>query len=323
MASSAKVRWGILGPGWIATRFMGHAHEAVNAEVVAVASRSRANAEAFAAEYGIVRAHGSYEALLDDPAVDAIYLALPNGLHHAWTLRALAAGKHVLCEKPYSRHPAEVEAAFDAAAAAGLLLMEGFMWRHTNQARRFVELLPEIGELRAIRSTFSFRISNPDDVRLRADLDGGSLMDVGCYTVSGARLIAGAEPVRVHGTQVIGPSGVDVAFAGLIRFPSGVAATIHSGFTSEHASLEAIGESGSLLLAGAPWHGEAPAILLGDREIPVAPDDPYRLEVENLSAAILGEAEPLLGRADALGQARTIAALYASAATGQGVDLEA
>ncbi len=322
MSSSGIVRWGILGPGRIATRFMRHAHEAANAEIVAAGSRSREHAEAFAASHGIARAHASYEALLDDPAVDAVYIALPNGLHHSWTLQALAAGKHVLCEKPYSRHPAEVEAGFDAAAAAGRLLMEGFMWRHTNQARRFVELLPEIGELRSIRSTFSFRIADPANVRLRADLDGGSLMDVGCYAVSGARLIAGAEPVRVHAEQVVGPSGVDLALTGLLQFPSGVTATIHSGFTSEHASLEAIGEAGSLLLPRAPWHGEAPAILLDDREIPVPPGDPYRLEVENLSAAILGEAEPLLGRADALGQARTIAALYASAESGTAVAIE-
>ena len=321
MPSSGLVRWGILGPGSIATRFMRHAREAANAEVVAVGSRTPERATEFAAAFGIPHVHASYEALLDDPAVDAVYIGLPNALHHAWTLRALAAGKHVLCEKPYSRHPAEVEEAFDAAAAAGRFLMEGFMWRHTPQARRFLQLLPEVGSLQAIRATFSFRIASSTDVRLRADLDGGSLMDVGCYAVSGARVVAGTEPVRVLAEQVLAPSGVDVTFAGLLRFPAGAIATISSGFTSDHASLEAIGDAGSLLLRS-PWQGEARALWLGDREVPVVPDDAYRLELENMSAAILGEEAPLLGREDALGQARVIASLYESAARDIAVAVE-
>lgn len=322
MPSSGVVRWGILGPGYIATRFMRHAREAANAEVVSVASRTRERAAEFATTFGISSVHASYEALLVDAAVDAVYIGLPNSLHHPWTLRALAAGKHVLCEKPYSRHPAEVEEAFNLAAAEGRVLMEAFMWRHTPQARRFMELLPEVGTLQAIRATFSFRIGDPADVRLRADLDGGSLMDVGCYAVSGARLVAGLEPTRVLGEQTLAPSGVDMTFGGLLRFTTGVIATVASGFTSDHASLEAIGDAGSLLLRS-PWQGEARALWLGDREVPITPDDPYRLELENMSAAILGEAEPLLGREDAMGQARTIAALYESAATGAAVAMEA
>ncbi|MFH0751659.1 MAG: Gfo/Idh/MocA family oxidoreductase [Chloroflexota bacterium] len=322
MPSSGLVRWGILGPGSIATRFMRRAGEAAHAEVVAVGSRSGERASAFAAAHGIPSAYGSYEALLDDPAVDAVYVGVPNSLHHPWTLRALAAGKHVLCEKPYSRHPAEVAEAFDAAAAAGLLLMEAFMWRHTPQARRFLEVLPEVGNLQAIRATFSFRIGDPTDVRLQAGLDGGSLMDVGCYAVSGARHVAGSEPARVLGEQTLAPSGVDMTFAGLLRFPGGIIATIASGFTSDHATLEAIGDAGTLLLRRA-WQGEARALWLEDREIPVAPDDAYRLELDHMSAAILGETAPLLAREDALGQARTISALYESAAIGAAVAVEA
>ena len=322
MPSSGVVRWGILGPGSIARRFMRHAGEAANAEVVAVGSRTRERATEFAATFGISSAHASYEALLDDPAVDAVYIGLPNSLHHPWTLRALAAGKHVLCEKPYSRHPDEVAEAFDVAAAADRVLMEAFMWRHTPQARRFLELLPEIGRLQAIRATFSFRIGDPADVRLQADLDGGSLMDVGCYSVSGARLVAGSEPVRVLGEQTLAPSGVDMTFAGLLRFPEGVIATIGSGFTSDDASLEAVGDA-NILVMRSPWQGQARTLWLGDREIPVTPVDPYPLELENMSAAILGEAAPLLGREDALGQARTIAALYESAATGVAVAVQA
>ena len=322
MTSSGVVHWGILGPGSIASRFMRRAREAASSEVVAVGSRTPERAAAFAATYGIARAHDSYEALLDDPEVDAVYIGLPNSLHHPWTMRALAAGKHVLCEKPYSRHPAEVIEAFDLAAGARRVLMEAFMWRHTPQARRFVELLPEVGALQAIRATFSFRMDGLADVRLMTDLDGGSLMDVGCYSVSGARLVAGAEPVRVLGEQTLAPSGVDMTFAGLLRFPGGVIATIGSGFTSDDASLEAVGDAGILVMRS-PWQGQARALWLGDREIPVTPVDPYPLELQNMSAAILGEGEPLLGRADALGQARAIAALYESAATGAATAVEA
>jgi predicted dehydrogenase len=314
------VRWGILGTGLINTRFLAHAREAPNAEFVAVGSRTPERAAAFASEFGIPRAHGSYEALLDDPDVAAVYINVPNSLHHEWTMRALAAGKHVLCEKPYSRRPLEVGKAFDVAESAGLRLMEAFMWRHTPQARRFVELLPEIGELQHVRATFSWRLTDPRDIRLRADLDGGSLMDVGCYCVSGVRMAVGSEPESAYGEQVLGETGVDMRFTGLLGFPGRLRATIASGFTAEHAGLEAIGSLGSLRLPD-PWTGRAKAIWLDDREIRVKPDDPYRLEVENLSAAIRGEAEPLLGREDALGQARTIEALYRSAEVGAPVSL--
>jgi predicted dehydrogenase len=322
MATSEKVRWGILGPGRIAARLLGDVGHATNATVVAVASRDRDRATAFAATFGIGRVHESYEALLADPQVDAVYIGLPNSLHHPLTMQALAAGKHVLCEKPYSRHPEKVVEAFDAAEARSLLLMEAFMWRHRPQVRRFVELLPEVGELQSIRSTFSFVLADQGDVRLDAGLDGGSLMDVGCYCISGSRLVAGAEPSLVFGEQTLASSGVDQAFSGLLRFPSGVVAEIVAGFTSEHRSLEAIGSKGNLLLRD-PWLSESGGIRLGNREIPVESDDAYRLELENLSDAILGKAKPLLGRADALGQARTIDALYRSAASGTAVSLEA
>jgi predicted dehydrogenase len=309
------VRWGILGTGGINDRFLAHAREAPNAEFVAVGSRTAERAAAFAKQFEIPRAHGSYEALLDDPDVAAVYINLPNSLHHEWTMRALAAGKHVLCEKPYTRRAQEVEAAFDAAVSAGLHLMEAFMWRHTPQARRFMELLPEVGELQQARGTFSWRLTDPRDIRLRADLDGGSLMDVGCYCLSGIRMAARSEPRFAYGEQIVGPTGVDVSFTGLLRFEGDLRATIASGFTSEHASLEAIGSLGTLRLLD-PWTGRARRIWLDEREITLQPDDPYRLEVENLSAAIRGEAQPLLGRDDALGQARAIEALYRSAESG-------
>jgi xylose dehydrogenase (NAD/NADP) len=321
-AQRDPVRWGILGTGDINNRFLAHAREAQNAEFAAVGSRAEERAAAFAKKYEFQRAHGSYEALLEDPDIAAVYINVPNSLHHEWTMRALAAGKHVLCEKPYTRRAQEVEAAFDAAESAGLHLMEGFMWRHTPQARRFMELLPEVGELQHLRATFSWRLTDPRDIRLRADLDGGSLMDVGCYCLSGVRMAARTEPAFAYGEQVVGPTDVDMRFTGLLRFAGELRATIASGFTSEHASLEAVGSLGTLRLLD-PWTGRARRIWLNDRVIALQPDDPYRLEVENLSAAIRGEAQPLLGRDDAIGQARVIEALYQSAESGVPVEVRA
>jgi D-xylose 1-dehydrogenase (NADP+, D-xylono-1,5-lactone-forming) len=306
------IRWGLLGTGDINRKLLRGARLSTEAEVVAVASRDQDRAAAFAAEHEIPRTFGSYEAMLDDPGVDAVYISLPNALHHPWTLTTLAAGKHVLCEKPFTRRPDEVDVAFDAAERGGLILMEAFMWRHSRQTARLLELLPRIGRLQTIRSTFSFPLENPDNIRLRADLDGGSLMDVGCYCVSASRLLAGEEPSSVFGTQEVGPSGVDVRFTGLLRFPGGAVAEFASGFTTDHESLEAIGTTGSFRVLD-PWHNRTGLITLDGEEIRLDPGNPYQLELENMAAAIRGEAAPLLGREDARGQARTIAALYESA----------
>jgi xylose dehydrogenase (NAD/NADP) len=315
-----RVRWGILGTGDINRKLLRGARLSSALEVVAVASRDPDRAAAFAGEHGIPRSFGSYEAMLADPHVDAVYISVPNGLHHPWTMTALAAGKHVLSEKPYTRRPGEVIDAFDAAESAGLVLSEAFMWRHTRQTHRVLDLLPQIGRLETIRATFSFPLENQANIRLRPDLDGGSLMDVGCYCVSGARLLAGEEPAWVFGTQDVGPSGVDLRFTGVLRFPSGVVAEFTSGFTTDHEGLEAIGTGGSIRIPD-PWHNVKGVIYLNDEEIRLEPGNPYQLELENVSAAIRGEAKPRLGREDALGQARTIAALYESADTGTVVRL--
>jgi D-xylose 1-dehydrogenase (NADP+, D-xylono-1,5-lactone-forming) len=307
-----RIRWGILGTGNINKRFLPGARESRDVAIVAVGSRDAGRASSFAATYAIPRSHGSYAALLADPEVDAVYICLPNGLHHATTMEALAAGKHVLCEKPYTRRPTEVTDAFDAAARAGLVLQEAFMWRHTPLAKRLVELLPRIGELQQIRSTFSFRLDEPANVRLSSTLDGGSLMDVGTYCVSGSRLMAGAEPVAVLGSSIVGSSGVDLRFNGILRFAGGLTSQFASGFTTDHRGLEAIGPDGSIFVPD-PWSSNVDLIVCNDEEIRVPATNAYRLELENMGAAIRGETAPLLGRDDALGQARAIAALYESA----------
>jgi predicted dehydrogenase len=229
----------------------------------------------------------------------------------------------VLCEKPLSRHPADVERAFDAAERAGLVLTEAFMYRHNPQTARLKELVDggEIGELRVIRAAFSFTIADDANIRLAADLDGGALMDVGCYCVSGARLLAG-EPERVYGVAVE-ERDVDTAFAGTLEFAGGVTAQFDCGFRLPiREELEAVGTDGSIFLDD-PWHCRRPVIELrrdGEaHELKLEPADSYRLELENLADAIAGEAEPLLGRDDALAQARAIDALYRSAASGEAI----
>ena len=293
---------------------------------MAVASRDRRRAEAYAAEHGLERAHASYEALLEDPGVDAVYISLPNSLHVEWATRALQAGKHVLCEKPLSRRAFDVEALFDVADRANRLCMEAFMWRHNPQTKRLAALVADgaIGDLRLIRAAFSFGLADPANVRLQPELDGGALMDVGCYCVSAARLLAG-EPRRVAALQVVAPTGVDVRFAGSLSFAGDVLAQIDAGFDLPgRGELEVVGSEGSISVSD-PWHCRAPGLTVrrGERAEPVAidPADSYRLELENLSAAIRGEAAPLLGRDDAVGQARTIEALYASAESGRAVEL--
>jgi len=294
--------------------------------VVAVGSRSEDSAREFAERHGIPRAHGSYEALLADDEVEAVYIPLPNGLHVEWTLAALAAGKHVLCEKPLSPRAEEVERCFDAAEEAGLVLSEGFMWRHHPQADRLVELVRDgaVGALRLIRAAFSFPLNRFPDVRWDAELEGGALMDVGCYCVSGSRVLAGGEPERVNGEAVMAPSGVDARFAGTMRFPGDVLAVFDCGFDiAPRDELEAIGSEGSLFLDD-PWHSLEPRIEVRGADgsvetVEVERANPYRLELEDVSAAVRGGREPRLGRADALGQARALEALLRSAAEGRPV----
>ena len=199
------VTWGILSTADINKKLLPGAQESDQVEVLAVGSRDLERAREFGAEWGIPRAYGSYEEFLADPDIEAVYIPLPNTMHCEWSIRALEAEKHVLCEKPLSRHPADVEAAFDVAERTGRLLSEAFMYRHNPQTKKLKELVDSgaIGELRLIRSTFSYSLFDASNIRLRTEVEGGSLMDVGCYCVSGARLLGG-EPESVMGAAHIG-----------------------------------------------------------------------------------------------------------------------
>jgi D-xylose 1-dehydrogenase (NADP+, D-xylono-1,5-lactone-forming) len=310
------VRLGLLSTARINERIVAAARASDEVEIVAVASRSRLRAARHARRHGIPRAHGSYEALLGDDAVDAVYVSLPNALHAEWTLRALEAGKHVLCEKPFAARAADVERCFDAAEARGLVLTEAFMWRHHPQADRLADLVRAgtIGELRTVTAVFSFALDRAGDPRWAPELGGGALMDVGCYCVSGARLLAG-EPERALGEAVRAASGVDVRFDGRLEFAGGVTAAFSCALDRPfEARLTALGAAGEATLTD-PWLAVEPALELrrdGRAErIAVERADPFVLEVEDFAHAIRDGRAPRLGRDDAVGQARVLEALLA------------
>ena len=316
------MRLGLLSTANINRAILAGAAKTGQVDVVAVASRDAGRADAYTAEHGIATAHGSYEALLADPDVEAVYISLPNGMHHEWTMHALAAGKHVLCEKPYTRHPHEAEEAFAVADAAGLVLAEAFMYRHHPQTATVARLVADgaIGRLCAVKTTFTFPLHDLSDVRALPELDGGALMDVGCYCVSGIRLLAG-EPQHVRGEQVTGTTGIDMAFHGTLRCAADVVGQFEATFRSpQRQSLEAVGEDG-VLVVEAPWRVDWGGSVTLRRDgatepVEVEEADAYTLELENLADAIEGRAPALLARADAVGQARAIDALYRSAESG-------
>ena len=322
--SHEPVRWGVLSTAKINDKFLAGARAAAGAQILAVASRDGERARAYAQERGIPRGYGSYDELLADADVQALYIPLPNALHVPWTLRALEAGKHVLCEKPISRRRADAQRVVELASERDLRVSEAFMYRHNPQIRRLSALVQEgaIGELRAVRAHFSFNLTDAGNVRLFAELEGGALMDIGCYCLNATRLLAG-EPELVTAVAVMGGEGVDMRFAASLRMPGGVLAHFDCGFDfAFRHELEAVGAQGTASLRD-PWHGSAPGIELrtdaGKEHIEIEFVDPYRLEVENFSAAVTGGEPLLIGPEEIVAQASAIEALYAAADSGRAV----
>jgi D-xylose 1-dehydrogenase (NADP+, D-xylono-1,5-lactone-forming) len=323
--SHHALRWGILGCANIARKALAPAiRDAVGNDLVAVASRDDERAERFAREAGAGRWYGDYGELLDDPQVDAVYVPLPNALHAEWTVRALEAGKHVLCEKPLATSPAECRRMHAAADAAGLRLMEAFMYRHHPRTKRLLELVHggALGELRWVRASFSFFVRDPANVRLDAALVGGALMDVGCYGVDVARALVGAEPDLAQSHAVWAPSGVDQTMAGSLRFPNGVVAQIACSLAAPRTeTVEVIGSDGRLRVDKAFLPGGTACDAWLERD-DAAPErltfegvDQYRVMVEAFSEAVQGGVAPGLGQDGAL-NLRAIEGLYASAHAG-------
>ena len=324
---SGPVRFGVLSTAKIADAIIGGAKQATAAEVVAVASRDGGRAQGWARERGVARAHGSYEDLLADDEVEAIYVPLPNSMHLPWSVRALEAGKHVLCEKPLSRRAADVEEAFAVAGRSQRLLMEGFMWRYHPQTERLAALVRDgaVGKVRVVRAAFGFDLPPGSNVRWSGELEGGALMDVGCYCVSALRLLAG-EPVRVSAEVVTGGEDIDARTCGVLRFEDDVLGLFDCGFdVDRRAAIEVVGDEGSIVSAD-PWSGGAPDLrILRDGAEPervhVEAANPYARELDDFAAAVREGRPTRLGRDDAVGQARVIEALYAAAGEGRAVTL--
>jgi predicted dehydrogenase len=249
MSDTPKIRWGILGCARITRRgLVPGIRDSGTGVLHALASRDPATSRAWAAEFGVPRAHDSYEALLKDSDVDAVYIPLPNELHLPWVMAAADAGKHVLCEKPLALDAPEARAMVAHCRDRGVLLMEAFMWRHQPRTLELRRLVRDglIGELRLIRSSFSFPIA-PGDWRLDPSRGGGALWDVGCYGVNAARFFAGAEPARFSSFAHIGPTGVDLTLTALMEFPGGVLAAVDCSFEQPYrCSCELVGTRGVL-----------------------------------------------------------------------------
>jgi predicted dehydrogenase len=323
------LRWGLLSTARINRALIPPLKASARNRVMAVASREPAKAESYAAEWGIPRVFGSYEALLADPEIDVIYNPLPNHLHAGWTIRAVAAGKHVLCEKPLALSVQEVDAVAAAAARAGRVVMEAFMYRHHPQTWQVKELVAggAIGDLQLIRGAFSFTLTRPNDVRLRPEWGGGALWDVGCYPVSYARLLAG-EPAEVFGRQRPGPSGIDEVFVGQLEFPNGAQAQFDCGFRAPfRAQLEVVGSAGviEVPVPYKPGLSESLRLRRDDHTetLAVAGQDLYSGEVENMADAILDGAAPRVSLADSRANVAALTALYQSAREGRPVRVPA
>jgi xylose dehydrogenase (NAD/NADP) len=328
MAGRDRIRWGILSTANIGRKsFIPGAIASSNGAVTAIGSRDLARATQTASSLGIPRVYGSYEELLADPEVDAVYNPLPNSMHAEWTLRAAEAGKAILCEKPLARDAQEAATLVDAVKQRGALLMEAFMYRFHPQHARVRALIESgaIGEIRAIRAGFTFNMTplNPANVRLRADLAGGALMDVGCYCVNLARLIFGEEPDLVSAIWDFRPEfGVEIALAGVLRFSQARTATFDCGFCAAgQGCYMVVGSSGTIEVPDAfvPGTAGTRVILTNDQgrhEERIPGVDQYALEAEEFAACLL-EGRPLRYPAeDAVANMRVVDALRRSAQAG-------
>jgi xylose dehydrogenase (NAD/NADP) len=249
MATTA-LRFGVLGTANIARQFIAGVAPSALVEVVAVASRDAARAEAFAREFGVATSYGSYEALLQNPTIDAVYNPLPNSLHAEWTIRAAEAGKHVLCEKPLSATAAQATAMFAAAGRHGVHVREAYPYLAQPQTLKLRELLRAgaIGQVQHVQASLGFRMNDPANIRLAAALGGGARLDAGSYPVSLARIIAGERPARVHAVAQWASPGVEKALAATLEFPGGVVAQIFCSFaTGYHRHALVSGDAGAIV----------------------------------------------------------------------------
>jgi len=335
---SERVKWGVLGNAAIARVCVIPAiQRSGNGIVHALATRSPGQAVSLASEHRVEHVYGNYQTLLEDPDIDAVYVPLPNHLHHPWTIRALKAGKHVLCEKPLACSAAEALEMAETASGAGLLLMEALMYRFHPRSRRIQRMVAggEIGEPRWVRSSFCFhigeeRLADCDNPRMRPEMGGGALLDVGCYGVSVARWMLQAEPERLQAQAVYHPSGVDVHFVGTLRFADSRLATVEASFVSAlQQTYAVVGTEAAIELphdAFVPWEKDTRFTRRGrdqegGREEIVPGADEYRLMVEHFSEVVLKRTGPMFSPEESVGNMRVLDGLAEAARTGRTIQV--
>ncbi len=328
----SKVRWGILSTSKFAlVKVIPALLQSSHVEVAAIASRDLAKAQQAAAQFNIPTAYGSYEELLNDPAVDVIYNPMPNHLHVPWSIKALEAGKHVLCEKPIGLSSAEAQQLIEASKRhPRLKVMEAFMYRFHPQWQRAKQIVVEggVGELRAIQSFFSYFNTDPNNIRNRPDIGGGGLMDIGCYNISLSRFIFGEEPKRVMGVVEYDPGlGTDRLASGILDFGRGTSAFTCSTQLAPYQRVNIFGDRGRVEIEipfNAPpdrpckiWHQ------LGDRieEIEFEICDQYTIQGDLFSLAVINDSPVPTPLEDAVANMRVIEAVFESGKTGNWIEV--
>ncbi len=324
------LRWGLLSTARINRSLIPPLRASSRNTLVAVASRDGEKGRKYAGEWGIDKVFDSYEAMLASPDIDAVYISLPNKLHAEWTVKAADAGKHVLCEKPLATTLADVDTMIAAAKRNRVVVAEAFMYRHHPQTLKVKEIIDsgKIGAVQLVRGSFTFTLTDRGNVRVNASLDGGSVWDVGCYPISYARTMIGAEPAEAHGMAMIGESGVDETFIGTLRFTNNAYAQFDSGFHAPYRmNMEIVGSKGMIVIPRAFKPTDNETILVGaasDQLEPVQISGPallYSGEVEDMYDAVVHGAAPRVSLQDSRNNVAAILALLQSAREGRPVRL--
>ncbi len=333
-----KIQWGILGNANIARVCVIPAiQKSSNSTVFALASRSPKDAQQVADQNNISHVYDSYDKMLQDPRIQVIYIPLPNHLHHPWALEALKAGKHVLCEKPLACNADQAREMAGTARDMGLLLMEAFMYRFHPRSRRIKQMVDNgsIGTPRLVRSAFCYAmeqklLDSGENARLKSEMGGGALLDVGCYSVSVSRWLFGCEPTHAQGQAICHPGGVDVHFTGTLRFSNQGLATLEASFVSAlQQTYTAVGSTGVIELphdAFIPWEKDA-VYRVRDKEaeegsqhvVPGA--DEYQQMVEHFAEAVLGQTPLAYAPEDSVSNMAVLDALAQAARSGRTITL--
>lgn len=294
-----KIRWGVLGYSRIARlQVMPAIERSNNAKLYGIASRDEIKHKEYRDEFKCSKRYDSYDELIGDPDIEAVYIPLPNALHMEWAVKAMNTGKHVLCEKPIALNSSECLKMIECSRRNNVKLMEAFMYRYTYRTKKVMELLSSgvIGEIKYINSTYRFKLDREAPAKLKRELGGGCLYDVGCYPVNFTGMVTGSSPVSVSG-QCVKENGVDIIFSGVLKYENGIIATIDSGFNAfENIYSEIIGTKG-IIQAPDTFLDNAGFITVitkeGRENMEVMESDRYRFEIEDFSDSVINDREPM------------------------------